>query len=186
MPGGCCRPINAVAQGRGQPGDVWGSAGARVVTRYAGCRTPTVRGPVMSWRSGKGEPTGRARRLLAPHRRAARPRHRRSRATTRPRPRLDAPHRRLPLRAPAGRGRAAHRLGRPERVAPGRPHRRGRSVLHRTFEPRRSRHGPAAARSLPGEAQRRLVPEGRLRAALDLSDAVRELQLTGLRAVLGR
>ncbi len=42
----------------------------------------------------------------------------------------------------------------------------------------------AAARSLQGEAHRRLGPDGRLQVAFDLSDAVRDLRLAGLRAAL--
>jgi hypothetical protein len=38
------------------------------------------------------------------------------------------------------------------------------------------------ARRIQEEGQRRLGPEGRLRAALDLSEAVREIRLAGLRS----
>jgi len=40
----------------------------------------------------------------------------------------------------------------------------------------------AEARRIQEEAQRRLGPEGRLRVALDLSEAVREIRLAGLRS----
>jgi hypothetical protein len=41
-----------------------------------------------------------------------------------------------------------------------------------------------AARTLQGEAHHRLGPEGRLQVAFDLSEAVRDLRLAGLRAAL--
>ena len=40
----------------------------------------------------------------------------------------------------------------------------------------------AEARRIQEEGQRRLGPEGRLRAALHLSEAVREIRLAGLRS----
>ena len=44
----------------------------------------------------------------------------------------------------------------------------------------------SSARAIQAEAHLRLGPEGRLRVAMELSEAVRELRLAGLRSVSPR
>jgi hypothetical protein len=48
------------------------------------------------------------------------------------------------------------------------------------FEPRDT---SASARDIQEQAHEKLGPEGRLRVAFDLSEAVRELRMAGLRSV---
>ena len=48
------------------------------------------------------------------------------------------------------------------------------------FEPRDTSD---SARDIQAQAHEKLGPEGRLRVAIDLSEAVRELRLAGLRSV---